>query len=144
MKSSLVFWDTLENSKRGTLRGLIIFPIFIIITLTWYLLMYKIYNKHIDKVSLFRLCISLVLIGLLIVSALGVHTPNTLKKAITYGLLVGLVIYGISNLVLLATSNKWGYKISIIDILWGIISTGFLSFVLYIVVQKWPKYFNVI
>jgi uncharacterized membrane protein len=82
--------------------------------------------------------------ALLIVSAVAVHTPDTVKKAIVYSGLVGFVVYGISNVVLLSTSNKWGYGISLIDTVWGIVSTAFLGYILYRVVQKWPGTFDVI
>ena len=144
MKSTLVFLDNKENSKKGLFRGLVIFPIYILLTLGWFLLTKNsLYSKHIDKVSLDRIIIAIFITGVLIVSAIGVHTPNTLCKSIMYGALVGLVIYGVSNTVLLATSKKWGYTISIIDILWGVISTALLGYILYLVVEKWPSIFKV-
>ena len=48
MKSSIIFMDNLRNSKRGTLRGTIIFPIFIIITILWFNTT-KIYTKYKKK-----------------------------------------------------------------------------------------------
>ena len=80
--------------------------------------------------------------GILIVSALGVQVPNTRKKAVVYGALVGFVVYGVSNSVLLATSNKWGYPLSLVDTSWGIASTALLAYILYEIVQKWPNTFQ--
>ena len=143
MKSTLVFTDNIENSKRGLFRGLVIFPIYIILTLGWFLLTQKsLYDKHIDKVSLSKIIVALTVTSILIVSAIGVHTPNTARKAIVYGALVGLVVYGVSNSVLLATSKKWGYVISLIDIIWGVISTALLGYILYIIVEQWPSIFK--
>ena len=137
MKSKIIFFDSLENSKRGTLRGAIIFPIFIILTLVWLFFTKKpLYDKHIDNVHTSRYIVALIISGLLLVSALGVHNPDNITTAVTYASLVGLVVYGITNVVLLSTSNKWDYIISIIDILWGVISTAFLGYVLYIVVNR--------
>jgi len=145
MKSTLVFVDTKENGKRGTLRGLVILPIYIILTLLWFLLTMKfVYSGSINKTNKFRVLLSLFISGVLIVSAIAVHTPNTMEKAIVYGALVGVVVYGVSNSVLLATSNKWGYTISLIDITWGIISTSFISYILYKIVQKWPNIFQTV
>jgi uncharacterized membrane protein len=142
MKSSIVFFDNLENSKRGTLRGMVIFPIFILITLVWFFFTKKpLYDKHIDTVSKDRLWVALFVSGLLIVSAIGVHTPDTLQKAVVFSGLVGFVVYGITNSVMLAVTKKWNYSISFIDILWGIFSTSLLGYILYIVVNKWPKIF---
>ena len=145
MKSTLVFWDNKENSKRGTLRGLSIFPIYIILTLLWFFITKNsLYSKHIDNVSNYRLIISLFVTGVLIVSAVAVNNPDTTQKAIVYGALVGFVVYGISNAVLLATSNKWGYIISIIDTIWGVLSTTLISYLLYEIVKLNPKVFKVV
>ena len=142
MKSSIVFFDNLENSKRGTLRGMVIFPIFILITLVWFFFTKKpLYDKHIDTVSKDRLWVALFVSGLLIVSAIGVHTPDTLQKAVVFSGLVGFVVYGITNSVMLAVTKKWNYSISFIDILWGIFLTSLLGYILYIVVNKWPYIF---
>ena len=145
MKSTLVFFDSSENGKRGTLRGLVLFPIFIILTFIWFFLTKKpLYDTHIDQVNKSRIWVAMGVSALLIVSAVAVHTPNTVKKAIVYSGLVGFVVYGICNAVLLATSNKWGYGIALIDTLWGIISTALLGYILYEVVKKWPNTFAVV
>ena len=145
MKSTLVFFDTSENGKRGTLRGLAIFPIFIILTLVWFSITKKsMYDRHIDTVNNKRLIIALFISATLIVSAVAVHTPNTYKKAIVYSGLVGLVVYGISNVILLATSKKWAVSIALVDIVRGIVSTGLLGFILYHIVQKWPNVFSAV
>jgi uncharacterized membrane protein len=139
MKSTIVFFDTHQNSVNGTLRGLIILPIFLILSLIWYFSTKKLYQKHIDNVSTSRKVIGLLIIGSLIVSAIAVSDCNTRQKAIVYSLLVGFVIYGISNCVLLMTSNKWNYIISVIDLLWGIFSTGLLGFILFYIVKFFPS-----
>lgn len=145
MKSTIVFFDIIENSKRGTLRGLVILPIFVILTMIWFFITKKrLYNKHIDKVSNFRLCLSMIVSSILIVSAIGVHTPDTIKKAIVYGGSVGLLLYGMSNSVHISTSNKWSYSISIIDTTWGVFSTALIGGILYYIVKKWPQTFDVI
>jgi uncharacterized membrane protein len=144
MKSTLIFVDTPENGKRGTLRGLTILPIYCLMTITWFYLTKKLYSNKVDKVSNFRKILSLFVTGVLIVSAIAVHTPDTRKKAIVYGALVGFVIYGITNAVLIATSNKWTYTISIIDTLWGIASTSLLSYILYEIVEKFPNILKVV
>ena len=137
MKSSLVFVDSYKNSKRGTLRGLIIFPIFIIITILWFTLTKPFYKKYLNKNP--KIIIPLLFTALLIVSALGVHNPNTIIKAIVYGKLVGFVIYGIACCALLYFYDKWDYKISIITIIWGILSTALLAYILYIAVKHFPQ-----
>ena len=139
----MVFLDNKENSKRCALRGLAIFPVYIILTLGWFLLTKNtLYAKHIDKVSIPRILIALFVTGTLIVSAIGVQVPNTVYKAVIYGALVGFVVYGVSNAVLLATSKKWGYVVSLIDTAWGVISTALLGYILYKIVEKWPDIFK--
>jgi uncharacterized membrane protein len=142
MKSSIVFFDSFENSKKGTLRGLVIFPIYIILTLIWFYFTKKtIYDKSIDDVDKYRLYVSLGISALIIVSAIGVHTPNTTKKAIFYAGSIGLIIYTFRNATLLSSSNKWGYGISVIDTTWGVISSALLGFILYKVVESYPSTF---
>lgn len=143
MKSTLVFFDTSENGNIGNLRGLVIFPVFIILTAAWMFITKKsLYDKHIDQVGIGSRIISIGIMAVLIVSAVAVHTPDTATKAVVYAGLVGLVVYGIHNSVLLMTSNKWGYGISIIDTVWGVLSTALLGYILYNIVQEWPDTFS--
>jgi uncharacterized membrane protein len=142
MKSKLVFFDTESNSKKGTLRGFVIFPIFIALTILWFLATHALYKNSIDSVGPWRIAIALIFSGLLIVSALGVHNPDTLKKAAVFGALAGLVIYGVSNLSLLVACKKWSWWIALLDTVWGVLSTTFLAFILYLVTTKWPTYFK--
>jgi uncharacterized membrane protein len=138
MKSKLVFFDELGNSKVGTLRGLSIFPVFILITLCWFILTKDVfYERHLYQVSYTRKVVALLLSGLFIVSALGVHVPSSLKSAVVYGGLVGLVVYGVANLSLLAASDRWGYFISFVDTLWGVVSTAGLAAILYWFINKY-------
>jgi len=138
MKSDIVFFDTFENSKKGTYRGTVIFPLLILLNFIYYNLTKKYYDKHIDNTSLSRRIASIFISGFLVVSALGIHNPDTVKKAIVFGGLVGLVIYGTNNATLLYTSKKWNYTIAVLDIVWGVISTAFLAFVLYKAVGEYP------
>lgn len=142
MKSNIVFFDSFENSKKGTYRGASIFPIFILINIAWYSLTKNIYKKYVDDVPTDRLWIAMIISGLLIVSALGIHKPSSVQKAVVYAALVGLVVYGVSNASLLASSNKWDYTISTIDTLWGVISTSLLGLILFYVVKEWPNTFK--
>lgn len=145
MKSTLVFWDTPENSKRGTIRGLLILPIYMILTVAWfYVTKNMVYKNHIDNVTTFRLLLSLFITGSLIVSIVAVQTPQSAEEALKYGALAGFAVYGICNFVLLAVSNKWGYTVAIIDTIWGIVSTMLLSYILYQIVQKWPNTFKTV
>ena len=139
MKSNIVFFDTYENSRIGTLRGLVIFPIFIILTLIWIYVMKKSNVKSYENIGSVRLCFYLIFSGLLIVSAIGVHNPDSYQKAAAYALLVGFVVYSISNMYI--TNDRFSL-ISLVDIIVGITITTILGIILYWIVEIWPCIFK--
>lgn len=143
MKSTIIFFDSFENSKIGLLRGLVMFPIYILLTLIWfYFTKDTIYSKYIDEVTKAQFIIPLLLSSILVVSTLSIHVPNNATHAVVYGALAGFVIYGITNLTLLIVSKKWNYTVSVIDTLSGILIFSFLGYVLYKIVEKWPTIFQ--
>ena len=71
----------------------------------------------------------------MLISALGVHNPDSFIKAIVYGGLLGFVIYSCWNSVIYMVHTNWTIWISIIDIIWGTISTSILGGILYILVN---------
>lgn len=143
MRSSIVFFDNIENSRRGTIRGLVVYPLFIVLTLIWFHMFDKETVKNIDTDTV----ISVMFVGLLIVSALGVHSPNTCKKAVVYSALVGFIVYGTIAAVLLSTPNRrcsgqttrLKYLKLLGIVVWGVLSTALLGYVLYKVVDKYPE-----
>lgn len=136
MKSQIIFFDTVENSKRGTARGAVILPFLLLFSVIWYLvIMKKFYSKHIDDTTIFRKILSVCVIAFMIISALGVHNPDSFKKAIVYGSLLGFVLYSCWNSVLYMIHTNWTIWIAIIDILWGTLSTAILGGILYIFVS---------
>ena len=58
---------------------------------------------------------SAIFVWLLLCSAIAVQIPKNISEAIVYGLLVGLVVYGIYNFTNLAILKEWNIKIAIID-----------------------------
>lgn len=145
MRSNIVFFDSLENSKKGTSRALIVIFVLSIMWFVWYgILMNKVYIKHIDDNTpiSFRIIIPVCLCLFLISSSIGVHTPDTMKKAVVYGGLVGFVIFGVCNSVLLMTNNRWTYNLVVIDTFFNSICTGIAAYVLYTITQKYPSVFN--
>ena len=101
--------------------------------------MKKFYEKHIDETSLFRKTLGICVIAFMIISALGVHNPDTFQKAIFYGGLLGFVIYGCWNSVLYMTNIKWNLWITIVDMIWGTISTAILAGILYLFVSNFDS-----
>lgn len=137
MKSTIIFFDTYQNSIRGTLRGAILIPFIFILSYIWYgIIMKNTYKNHIYYTNYIKKIVSICLSIFIIISAIGVHNPDTLIKAIVYSALVGFVIYGSTNSILIMTLDKWSFKIAIIDILFGIISTSLLGLILYIFTQQ--------
>lgn len=132
MKSNIVFFDSIQNSKRGTLRGAVILPFLLLFSAIWYLVIMKsVYEKHIDDVNMTRRIGGVIVIAFFIISALGVHNPDTERKAVFFGGLLGLILYGSWNAVLLMTSKKWPFGMALIDVTWGVISTAILALILY-------------
>ena len=142
MKTMLVFMDNEDNSKRGTLRGLVIFPIYLFMSVCWYVLVRHYFD--IDDVGVLKGVLSLLLSGLLIVSALGVNNAESMGVAAVYGVLVGFVVYGVSGCMLLTMTSRWGYGVFGVNLVWGILSTTLLSCILYKVVERWPGVYRVV
>lgn len=79
MKTELVFFDTIEESRKGFLRSL---PAFVF--LAFYDMIY--YKKVNTK---------FLVTWLLLCSSIGVMLPETIEEAIVLGFLIGTVVYGI-------------------------------------------------
>ena len=73
----------------------------------------KFYQKYITypKPS-FRSIFPLILAIGFIASAISVQLPKSLGEAVIYGSLVGLVVYGVLNLVVLAVYKKFIHILS--------------------------------
>ena len=144
MISCLVYFNGNESSKKGLLRGVVIFPIFLILNIIYLLITRKLHEKYTDSgdISIIKKAIFIVIAGVLIVSGLGVHNPPDSTKAIVYASLMGFVVYGIANCIMFSTNKKWNIMITFLDVLWGILSTGLLGYILYKIVSKWPKVFE--
>jgi len=55
--------------------------------------------------------------------------PNTssLGTAILYGVIYGLAVYGVYDMTNMATLRGWTWKLSIIDLFWGIFASTIVS-----------------
>lgn len=139
MKTELIFFDTFESSKQGTIRGLIAILSLITLDLIWFRISktLKIYTDVQTKKMKYKEYISALLSWLLISCALSVQLPKTLKEAMTYGMLVGLVVYGVWNFTNYAIM-KWPIKTIIADTLWGMFVCSMASLSLFFIYHK-PK-----
>ena len=120
MKTKLIFFDSINESKKGTMRGLIV-----IISLIFFdLLFFKITNKYnpiTKKLNYFRT----FLVYLILCSAIAVQQPNNYSEAFVYSLLIGFVIYSIILL------KEWKLSI-VIESIWGMINCSIAGSVLYL------------
>ena len=123
MKTQLFYFDGINRSKKGTLRGLVSTIILLIVNS----LLYNLYNKYFN----FNILYVLVMV-VMIASAISVQNPSSVNEAVVYGGLVGLVVFGVVNLVLLMNRNGW-WKVEymIKSTIVGIGSTILSAYVLY-------------
>lgn len=70
----------------------------------------------------------LFIIGILIFAVFPSLEKNSLQQAIILGALFGFFTYATYDLTNLATLKNWPLKIVFIDIIWGMILTGTVSF----------------
>lgn len=136
MKTELVFFDGLHQSKNGTFRGLIAFTLLVSLSALWFFITYDwVYKSSIQKLNsnLFsaRTIVSFILIYLLICSALAVQMPSSWDNALVYGLLVGLVVVGVANLVSVAIIEDYSILTAIVDTVFAMIMCGIVSVCVY-------------
>ena len=130
MKTELIFFDSIENSMKGTKRGLIAFISLIIFDYIWFSFSSKTVYKSITKkpINIY----AALLVYLVICSAIGVQLPKSYKEALVYGLLVGFVIYSVFNLTNYAIFNNWSLSTAIIDTIMGMINCGIAASLVYL------------
>jgi uncharacterized membrane protein len=137
MKTELVIFDTTENSKLGTKKGFIALISIIILDLIWFKFSMKKYRKEVPSITNSIRYIPSVIAWFLVACALSVQNPKSLKEAIAYGSLVGLVIYGIYNATNYAIFKNWTINVSIMDTIWGIVVCSIVSIILYKIFGKY-------
>jgi uncharacterized membrane protein len=132
MHTHLVFFDTTDESIKGTIRGLVAFLIILFLDYIWYeLLMKSFYDSYTSQSNLSAKTIGIFVSSLLLCSSLTVQLASSPKEAIIYGALVGLVVYGFYNSTNCYRVKGWDCKIGAIDTVFGIVSTSLVSFIVY-------------
>ena len=130
MKTELIFFDSIENSMKGTTRGLIAFISLILFDFIWFSLSSKtVYKSVTKKPNIY----AAILVYLVICSAIAVQLPKTFNEALVYGLLVGFVIYSVFNLTSYAIFNSWSLSTAIIDTIAGTINCGIAAVMIYLI-----------
>ena len=61
----------------------------------------------------------------------------SLQKALINGALFGLMCYATYDLTNMATIQQWPLVVVVVDIIWGIVLTGSVSAITYLVATKW-------
>jgi uncharacterized membrane protein len=131
MNTKLIFFGKLEDSIKGTTRGMIALIVLIILSSLWYKVLAKSFYKKYYILSNKNL-IGYCLVIFILISAVGVQLASSMKEASVYGALVGFALYGFLNGTNLIVNKKWDYKITFVDILWGIVCTSIMSIIVYI------------
>ena len=136
MKTQLIFFNNINESKKGTLRGLVAISTLIILDLIWFQFMdYSpiVTRKKFNYISAF---ITYILLS----CAISVQQPNSIEEAIVYGAFCGLIIYGVFNGTSYSISNNWTLKIAIFDTLWGMFVMSIASIVVYYIFHNKKTY----
>ncbi len=136
MKTKLIFFDNIEESRKGTLRGLVAIAVLIILDLLWFQVMD--YSPIVTRKKFNY--ISALFTYILLCSAVGVQQPNSIEEAIVYGLLIGFVIYGVFNGTSYSISKNWTLKIAILDTLWGMFVMSMACIVVYYIFHNGKTY----
>ena len=82
MRTDLVYFDSLDESRKGTVRALVAILVLIAFDLYYY-------GETIET-QVFPLLVTWLMVG----SALGVMLPRTLEESAVLGFLIGSVVYG--------------------------------------------------
>jgi len=123
MKSTIVYFDSITESKYGFLRGLIAFIGLIIFIIFLYLFdTFILNNKHnLSPKNITKIIIFSIIFSLLICSAIGVFITKNIYGAWLYGTLIGFVV-GFSIFSVYSIISKPSIKLFIVAILFTFIS----------------------
>jgi hypothetical protein len=129
MLTTIGFFNDKHQSNLGTLRGLIAFPIVLLLGFLWYFCLIPKIDKTRGLQLSYKSVISMLISAVILVSAIGVQLPPDTKTAAVYGALVGFCVFGIRNLFIVADGG--GILLSTSDVVFGILLTSLCSFTVY-------------
>ena len=75
----------------------------------------------------------LFVVGILVFCVLPVQKEDSLQKAIILGALFGLFTYSTYDLTNFATLKNWPFTVVLVDIVWGIVLSGTVSAVSFLI-----------
>jgi|LauGreDrversion4_2_1035121.scaffolds.fasta_scaffold888133_1 hypothetical protein len=124
-------FNSLEESRKGTLRSLIAFSFLVLFNLIY---IYLTGNTTFPQNKKYvYICIAYFISLVLLTSAIGVQIPNTAAQGatetkpattqvVTYGLCLGLVVYGFLNINMYTMFKQWTFAIALRYTAFGIVS----------------------
>lgn len=123
---------------------LIALPVFLAIDFIWLSLIannfYSQYlgyllksNVNFAAAGLFYL---LFVVGLVVFSILPTLEKSSSRKAMVLGALFGLISYATYDLTNLATIKDWPLIVTVVDMIWGTVLGGSVSFISYLIIKK--------
>lgn len=124
MRIELTFLEDENQNKRFILRALASMCIISLFSFLWYSMI----GKQIPTEK--NTWVGIFIIFLLLGSAIAIQLPENSKTSITYGFMLGLLVYGIGNSMLFL-SNCSTLSWSLIEMIRGTISTTLTAFLVY-------------
>lgn len=124
MRVELTIFEDENQTKRGVLRALAAMCFIAVFSFGWYFLI----GKSVPESN--KSCIGIFIILLLLGSAIAVQFPTNSRTAVTYGALLGLLVYGVANGMLLM-SNGMSVPWALADIGRGMLTTSMTAFLVY-------------
>ena len=76
--------------------------------------------------------ISAILSWILIAYIISIQDSSSVIESIIYGLTIGLVVYGVFNLVNYAILKEWKLNIVLMDTIWGMTVCSLAAIILYL------------
>jgi uncharacterized membrane protein len=117
-----------ENFKDTFIKFIISFILLIVFDFIYLNISYKLYPVTKSNINY----LSAILSWFLIAYIITIHESSSIQHSILYGIIMGLIIYGVFNLVNFAILKEWKLNIVIIDTLWGMTVCGLTSICLYL------------
>ncbi len=124
---------------------LVTVPIFFIIDLAWLGVIAKdVYRKYMGHLMLATpnwtaaiIFYLLFIVGLIIFVINPALKSGSWQYALLYGVLFGFFTYMTFDMTSLAVMKDWSWQIVIIDIIWGMVLSGSVSIISYLICSKY-------
>jgi 4-amino-4-deoxy-L-arabinose transferase-like glycosyltransferase len=128
MRIELTVFEDENQTKRGLLRALASMCFIAIFSFLWFALI----KKQLPKDN--KAWIGAIMVFVLLGTAIAIQFPNNSKTAVTYGAILGLLVYGVANGMLLVTSGTCPTLTPVwvaTEIARGTVATALTAFLVY-------------